>query len=68
MLKKFIGFDWDSKAVRILDWSLAALSLAIYLWTWDWPWLAGAVVGAAASWYRPLGKIQRFANGLVRRR
>lgn len=67
-IDKFMAIDWDSGTVRILDWALAAASLLLFIWTGGWGWLAGAVVGALAAWYRPLGRLQRFAHGFVRRR
>jgi hypothetical protein len=63
-----VTFDWDSRLMVSLDWGLTAVSFAVWVLTLDPLWLAGTAVGALASWYRPMGRIQALMLSHVRRR
>lgn len=63
-----LDVDFDTPAMKMTDWGLTAMSFGVYLYTWHWVWLAGGILGAVASWYRPLGRIQKYLKkGIVRR-
>jgi hypothetical protein len=54
--------------MKAMDWILTAASFGVYFYTWHWVWLVGGILGAVASWYRPIGKVQAYLKkGIVRR-
>jgi hypothetical protein len=66
--KNLLDVDFDTPSMKAADWLLTAASFGVYLYTGHWLWLVGAVAGAVASWYRPMGRIQKYLKkGIVRR-
>lgn len=64
-LVNILDVDFDTPSMKILDWGLTAASLVIFIFTFHWIWLVGAILGAVFSWYRPVGRFQRFMKGRV---
>jgi len=55
-----LNIDFDTPSLKVADWCLSAASLVVFIFTFNWIWLVGAILGALFSWYRPLGKVQRY--------
>jgi hypothetical protein len=67
LLRTLLRIDWNSRSVKLWDWGLAALSLAVGIYLMSWLWLAMAVFGAAMAWWRPMGRLQGSLNAAFRR-
>lgn len=66
--RKIANFDWDSRVMKIFDWGLAAVSILIGIYFESPVFIVGGILGGLAAYYRPMGKFQKFVNGLVVRR
>lgn len=67
-IRKAVNFDWDSRGMKIADWVLAGASLAIGIYLNSYVFIAGGILGAAFAYFRPMGRLQRFINGMFVRR
>jgi hypothetical protein len=67
-VRKIANFDWDSKSMKAADWGLAVVSLAIGIYLGSPLFIIGGILGGLVAYFRPMGKFQKFVNGLVVRR
>lgn len=63
-----LDIDFDTPSMKFMDWALTAASFGVYFYTWNWLWLAAGAAGAVASWYRPIGRFQKYLKRRVVRR
>lgn len=66
--RKIANIDFDAPAMKAFDWGLSFASLGWGAYSGSTLWIVAGLLGAAASWYRPLSRFQRWMNGFVARR
>lgn len=67
-VQKLTKLDFDSKGMKAFDWVLALGCLAYGIYASSAILIVGGVLGCVASYYRPLGKFQKWMDSFVRRR
>lgn len=67
-MNKIINFDFDNVWIKTFDWSTAIVCLFYGIIVSDYLWAVAGGIGVVASWYRPIGRFQRFMNSIVHKR
>lgn len=67
-MQNLTKLDFDTKGMKAFDWALALACLGYGLYAMSAIFIIGGILGCVASWYRPLGKFQKWMDSFVRRR
>jgi len=67
-VRQLTKLDFDSWGMKAFDWLLALACLGYGIYASSPTFIVGGILGGVASYYRPLGKFQKWIDSFVRRR
>lgn len=66
-IRKFTELNFDGFWTRSFDWALSFACFFYGIYANSWLWIASGLLGFLVSWYRPLGKLQRWLDSFYKK-